>query len=278
MKRRQQSGFTLIELLVVIAIIAILASLLLPALSRGKEKAQAVVCLGNLKQLNLGWTLYADDNSDSLPPNVREGASPSASPPNWVSGRMRYETMGAPPSEFPQSTNTSLMIDPAPGHIGPYIRAAKVYKCPSDKSYIILSGQKHARVRSYSMSEFMGFYEDGIDLGGKFFRKLSEVSPSSERFVFIDEHEDCVIYGQFLFKTVQWRRFGWADIPAARHAGSGVISFADGHVEIKKWLDPRTRVPVRRQRQFGALTGSGGNKDVLWMWLRTTTPHGVYVP
>jgi prepilin-type processing-associated H-X9-DG protein len=112
------------------------------------------------------------------------------------------------------------------------------------------------------MSQFMGFYEDGIDRGGKYYRKLSEISPSSERFVFIDEHEDCVIYGEFFFKTVQWQRLGWEDIPAARHAGSGVISFADGHVEIKKWLDPRTRVPVRRQRQFGALTGAAAEIKV----------------
>ena len=273
-----KSGFTLIELLVVIAIIGILASLLLPALARGKQKAQSSVCLNNLRQLSLAWVLYSNDNDDILPPNVREGVALPTPPPNWVGGSMRYETHNVSPASFPESTNTSLLVDAAPGRIGPYAKSAGSYKCPSDKSYIILNAQKHSRVRSYSMNFYMGLHEVGITEGGTVYRKESDVLEPAERWVFIDEHEDSIISGEFIFEGIQWKRFGWQDIPASRHAGSGVMSFADGHAETRKWRDSRTHVPVLRIKQFAPVVGSGGNQDVLWLWMRTTTPLPGYLP
>ena len=127
------------------------------------------------------------------------------------------------------------------------------------------------------MSHFMGVNAPTeLTSGGTRHLTMQQIAVPSDRWVFIDEHEDSISLGEFRFLTVQWQKDGWSDIPAARHGGSGTLSFADGHVESRKWLDSRTRVPVLRQRQFKS--PGGGNKDVLWLWLRTTTPEPAYTP
>ena len=129
------------------------------------------------------------------------------------------------------------------------------------------------------MSHFMGFsYEpaQGLTSGGPRYRKMEQIDSPAERWVFIDEHEDSIWGGEFSFLLIQWLNYDWADIPAARHGGSGTFSFADGHAESRRWVNPRTRVPVKRVRQYGI--PGGGNVDVKWLWLRTTTPEPAYMP
>jgi prepilin-type N-terminal cleavage/methylation domain-containing protein/prepilin-type processing-associated H-X9-DG protein len=274
---RSSSGFTLIELLVVIAIIAILASLLLSALNRAKAKAQSSVCLNNQKQLNLAWHLYINENEDKLAPNVPDGVSFAKPPPNWIWGRMRYETDNQISTPLSESTNKSLLVDPFPGRIGPFVQAAGVFRCPGDRSYVTIEGGRHSRVRSYSMNHFMGKVEAlSLPNGGESYATHSSVHSPSDRWVLIDEHEDSISLGEFRFYAVRWLTSGWNDLPAARHGGIGTLSFADGHVESRKWLDRRSRVPVLRQRQGSSL--GGNNRDVLWLWLRTTTPEPAYMP
>jgi prepilin-type N-terminal cleavage/methylation domain-containing protein/prepilin-type processing-associated H-X9-DG protein len=267
-------AFTLVELLVVMAVVAILASLLLPALSRAKTKAQTIQCLNNLRQLQLAWYMYADDHDDRIAPNNSgESAGKYPDTPSWVSGWMTYETFPFDAPRFSDSTNLSLLVPGGFGSIGNYTKSPAIYKCPADKSWIQIAGQKHPRVRSVSVNDSMNSSLNGDDGSWYIFRKTSAiVNPSpSQAFVFVDEHEDSIGDGYFAVdpQTV-WPDMWWAELPASRHAGAGTFSFADGHAESRKWVDPRTLVPVRRVKG-GYDNYSPQNKDILWVQERATS-------
>ena len=262
--KRQQTAFTLIELMVVIAIIAILAGLLLSSLSQAKSRAQTTVCLNNLKQLQTAWLIYPDENEDQLPCNMPV-INWNNFRTNWVSGVMSYETDPEVPGYWSHtdSTNTALLLDPKRSQLASYIKSYGVFKCPADRSWILLGGQRHPRVRSYSMNQQMGDYlEKGAP--NTFTRKDGIGLPT---WVFIDEHEDSIDEGWFQFGSyrsdVLPANYGWNAIPASRHNRSGVLSFSDGHVETHQWRDPRTRVPVKRVRQYSI--SAPNSPDVGWL-------------
>src|SRR5437773_4681519 len=130
-------GFTLLELLVVIAIIAILASLLLPVLGRAKAKAQAIVCLNNLKQLQLPWIMYVEDHNDWLVPNNPVLIPSQTSSSSWALGDIRYGN--------PDGTNIDYIIGQHEGSLGPYVKTEKIFKCPTDRWATKLANNKPNR-------------------------------------------------------------------------------------------------------------------------------------
>ena len=256
MRRAAKRAFTLIELLVVIAIIAILAGILLPALSRAKVKALQVPCIGNLKQMQLAWQLYTFENDDKLPRNsILPSSWDNPLDPTWIDGYMCYETTsGMPPSFFPDATNSALMMRARPGKLGPYLKTPKIFKCPADRSYIVLQSQKHNRVRSYAMNSNIGarHQTEGTPRNAilSTINDMRWLSPS-ETYVFIDEHEDSILDAAFHHggPHPKGQQIGWNELPASRHGRSGTLSFGDGHVESHKWLDSTTLQPVKRISQ-----------------------------
>jgi prepilin-type N-terminal cleavage/methylation domain-containing protein/prepilin-type processing-associated H-X9-DG protein len=238
-RRPGHPAFTLIELLVVIAIIAILAALLLPALSQAKQKAQTIVCLNNLKQLQLCFHLYASDNADFMPPNnfvydmSTQQAFPGNEGPSWCTNVAPYDA------------------DPAGikgGYLFQYNTSLGIYRCPADQSTIENpDGVKLAqpRLRSYNLSQSI----NGISYAGQISTYVPHYSRVTEirnptpvgLLVFIDVHQDEILDTQFGIpvETDWWSADAWWDVPANRHNQGCDFSFADGHVERWKWKVPK---------------------------------------
>jgi prepilin-type processing-associated H-X9-DG protein len=239
----------LIELLVVIAIIAILASLLLPSLSKAKAKGQQIACMSNYRQLQLCWLLYIDENNDLLPPNSTSTGgtrdSVIATPNAWIGGNAWIDT-------------TTANIEK--GVLFPYNKSVQIYKCPSDRSTVRDYG-KTPRVRSVSMSKYMNDTPSLADRTS--WHKLSQVKDPAptKAIVFVDEHEGSIDNARFyITQSTDWI---WLDFPATRHNNGGVFTFADGHCELWRWLEPRTMQISKMSGWIQGQTGvSGKDRDL----------------
>ena len=242
-------AFTLIELLVVIAIIAILAALLLPSLQTAKSESQGIKCISNMRQMALGWRMYAQDNRESI-----VLASPTGNPGDAIN---KYAWCLQEESFEDQPQNYDPSVDITTGPLYPYINSYLVYRCPADTSMINHGGTLLPRVRTVSMNFYLGGFGEmnsGNNLYPVYLKTTDLIYSASpgpvNTWVFLDERQDCINWGNYEADMAgdspsapSEYEFS-EDMPGMYHNRSAGFAFADGHAQIQHWLDYRTCPPL----------------------------------
>lgn len=286
---RKQTGFTLVELLVVIAIIGILAAMLLPALSKGKQNAHRIYCMNNHRQLCLAWKMYVDDSHDLLP--YASGYDDDDNRQNqyaWVTGLLDFDPNNRSNWDVEQDIKKSVLW--------PYCgNSTAIWKCPADRSTVTVNGQSMPRVRSMSMNSWVGgfFGTDGGLSGGfmgtdgrwivggskwRVFLKMADFGDPgpSRTFLLLDMREDSIDWGNFATDMRGWpsdpQSYRFYDLPGSYHHRAGGLSFVDGHAEIRHWRDDRTMPPLVADGLIPDQYRSSDNQDVAWLQDRATRP------
>jgi hypothetical protein len=247
--------------LVVIAIIAILASLLLPALSRAKAQAQRAQCISNEKQLGLTFFLYVDDNDDSVPRN------------GYFNDRIisldqflqltKLWVMGATHLQPEWYTNVNALTDPREASFAAYVKTPGIYKCPSDREKVTVGAGSFPRLRSYSMNSYVGWSQPADGWNSAYYRGFDKSADfasaqPAQIFLFSDMNPESICHSAFVV-TDQW----FYHLPFAGHNGCGVLTFADGHVDTHRWTDSRTVKPNWDLSTH--FQGKADNPDLSWL-------------
>jgi len=257
-------AFTLIELLVVIAIIAILAAMLLPALSKAKAHARKVHCLSNHRQLALTWTLYAGDNRDQVALNGG-GTVPDPQRLLWVLGDNHFFA--------PAFVDKRYLVDEKFGAFASYLKADSLYKCPADASMARGVSPPVPKIRSVAMNAYLGTAQNYVQVTPGYLvirqsSQLNQLGPA-KTFLFGDVLPENLCYPAFMVNMPGGGET-FFHIPSSQHSRGGVISFCDGHVEWHRWVDARTRPKVIAGGIIAHSTAAGGSPDLAWLRERTT--------
>jgi prepilin-type N-terminal cleavage/methylation domain-containing protein len=238
----KDKGFTLIELLVVIAVIAVLMAILMPALQRAREQGMRVTCMSNLKQLQLAWTMYADDNDGKIVNGSASWDARGENPWAWI------------PSRYVSEEEARRTFER--GALYRYCSPPSIFKCPAG-----IRGEW----ATYAIVDAM----NGHDWGGKlprgvYIKNRMEIRQASERIVFIDEGR--LTFGSW---TVYYDQERWWDPVPLRHAKGTTFSFADNHAEYRRWTDSRTIEMAERSELTNPVTGftetHSNNEDLRWV-------------
>jgi len=268
-RREKDRGFTLIELLAVLAVGALVAAELLPAMAANRERADITRCISNHKQLTTAWKMYADDNNGAIVPN----ADITTSSPSWVLGVLSWDFPPVAPN--PDNTNVLKLTG---GLLGPYCnKSTSIYKCPADT----VPAARGPRVRSVSMNGMMNGQSSQPAVLNQtpvlyqlFVNQIQIVNPNpSLAWVFIDEQADSINDGFFRVDMSQTNN--WANLPANYHEGQGMLSYADGHVEPRRWTDSSIAGRTITKVAYTPFSAPANpNTDMIWLQNRTTSLQG----
>jgi prepilin-type N-terminal cleavage/methylation domain-containing protein len=260
--KRVGSAFTLIELLVVIAIIAILAGMLLPALSKAKARAYLTRCVSNHRQLALTWNLYGTDNSELVPNNKIVTASIADRGARWVKSSLHGANEAFVDPSYYYDTSNSLFAA--------YMKGPEIYTCPGDRTMYTVNGVKVPKLRSYSLNDYMGGNMFIDRTPAMYYRKSDQILNPANIFTFIDAEPASICFSAFVIPQDYG---GFYHGPGAMHDKVAVVSFADSHVDRHSWVNPLHRVVPPKEDPHTIPTHPTDRK-----WVRAHGQHTILNP